>query len=326
MVIPQQIRRVDPISLATVSGATKIRRFAAPTPPVVRPFLLTHQLRGGGCCGGCTSSGMAIPPDYGRLRGLGQSTYVGDPGTPVNLNALQVPSAGSGNISVLQSMAVGSAFIPGVGTIAAPILATFNQFLAQFQKWLGIGAGRTEANLIVPVQNQLVNVTLNNVTQQIIVGMTPSLAQLTTMYQTVWTSGVAFQEFVLMRNFTDRRASGQALNTVMPYIDGSCGYAVPIGMTATPTAFNCLSWGDGTLGGVGTNGMLGALARAISNAGGTPPVLPDLHQAANSGIRPSQIVTSPTGLLGLPATIMGISTPLVLAGVALLFLSNRGSL
>ena len=145
-------------------------------------------------------------------------------------------------------------------------------------------------------------------------------------YQQVWSSGVAFQEFVLMRNFTDRRASGQALNTIMPYIDGSCGYAVPEGYTATPTQWNCLSWGDGTLGGVGTNGMLGAIGRAITNAGGTIPTLPDLHQSANSGIKPTQVISNPTGTFGLPATIAGISTPLVLAGVIGLFLYKGGSL
>jgi len=338
MVIPQQVRRVNPMALAEVSGATKIRRFAAPTPPVVRPFLLTHQLRGS-CpcgCGACgVNGGMAIPPDYGRLRGmrgLGQpgSTYIGDPGT-FDMNNLQVPSAGSGNISVLQTMAVGANFVPGVGQIASVVLSTFNQFLNQFEAWFHIGAGRREANIIVPVQNQYVNQTLGNVTQQILTGMTPSVAQLQQFYQQVWSGAVAFQEFVLLRNFTDRRASGQALNTVMPYVDGSCGYAVPIGFTATPSQWNCPTiasptWGEGTIGGPGTNGMLGAISRAIVNAGGTVPTFPDLHMAANQGIKPSQIVTNPTGFLGLPATIMGMSTPLVLFGVAALFLYERGTI
>lgn len=328
MVYPQQIRAVDPIKLAEVSGATKIRRFSAPTPPVVRPFLLTSQLRG--CCPSC-DGGMALPPDWGTLRGLGDS-FPGDPGTQVindpsyfNMNNLLVPSQGSGNISVLQTAAVGANFIPGIGQIASVAITTLNTMLAQFENWFHIGSGRREADIIVPVQNNLVNVTLANVTNQILVGTSPDLPTLTNLYRQVWSAAVGFQEFVLMRNFTDRRASGQALNTIMPYIDGSCGYPVPVGPTAVPGRFNCLSWGDGTLGGVGTNGMLGAIGRAIQAVGGSIPTLPDLHQTANQGIRPSQIVTNPTGLLGLPATIMGISTPLVLFGVAALFLYKRGT-
>jgi len=108
----------------------------------------------------------------------------------------------------------------------------------------------------------------------------------------------------------------------MPYIDGTCGYAVPAQATAIPSQSNCLTWGAGTIGGPGTNGMLGAIARAITSMGGDVPVLPDLHQSANSGINPSQIVTSSTGL---PATIMGVSTPLaLLIGVGVLFAYKKG--
>ena len=322
MIYPQgSMSAIDPISLAEVSGATKIRRFAAPTPPVIRPFLLTHQLRGCACDGG-----MALPPDYGTLRGLGQSPYGAgvDPST-FNVNALQVPSYGTGNISVLQTAALGANFIPGVGQIASIAITTLNTMLAKFEQWFGIGAGRREADIIVPVQNTLVNQTLGGITQQILSGTAPTLDTLNNLYRQVWTQGVGFQEFVLMRNFTDRRASGQALNTVMPYIDGSCGYPVPVGITASPSRFNCLAWGSGTVGGVGTTGMLGAIGRAIQMAGGTVPTLPDIHQAANQGISPSQIVTNPTGLFGsLPPTVMGISTPLVLFGVVALFLYKRG--
>jgi len=322
MIYPQTISAVDPVSLATVSGATKIRRFSAPTPPVVRPHLLTNQLRG--CCAECASGGMALPPDYGTLAGLGQIPGF-DPNS-IDVNNLAVPSQGTGNISVLQTAAIGTAFIPGIGPIAAPVIANVGQMIAKIQAWLGIGAGRREANIIVPVQNQMMAV-LGGITNQILMGATPDLGTLSALYRQVWAQGVSFQEFVLLHNFTDRRASGQALNTVMPYIDGSCGYAVPIGFTATPSQFNCLTWGDGTIGGPGQNGMLGAIGRAIQNAGGTIPTLTDVHQAANAGIKPTQIVTSPTGgPFGLPATIMGISTPLVLLGVGALYLYSKGSL
>lgn len=339
MIYEQKLAAVDPIQLAIDSGATKARRFAATIPPVATPFLLTGQLRRalgqagpdfgayGSCCGSCADGGMAggmIPPDYGTLRGLG---VTGCP-TTYNPQNLGVPSMGTGNISILQSVAntaaTGASFIPGVGTLAAFSIKSVTQMLTLFESWFGIGAGRREADLIVPVQNQLM-AHLGTITNQILVGTTPGISDLITMYRDVWASFVAFQEFVLMCNFTDRRASGQALNTVMPYADGSCGYSVPVGPMATPTQFNCLSWGDGTLGGAGTNGMLGAIARAIQNAGGTVPTLPDLHQTANQGIKPNQITGGP-GVFGLPATIMGVSTPLALVGIAALFLYSRRAL
>lgn len=362
MLYEQQIQAVDPLRLAVQSGMNGPRRFAAPLPPVVRPHLLTQQLRGCSCHDG----GMALPPDYGRLaafpdlaslhglrggmyifpEGMGQ--YIGedqlaqyeglgftipDPNT-FDANALQVPSMGSGNMSLLQTISLGANFVPGVGQVASVVIQSAAQFIAKFESWFGIGAGRREADLIVPVQNDLI-AALGNVTNQIRTGQDPSVDTLASLYRQVWARGVSFQEFVLMRNFTDRRASGQALNTVMPYIDGSCGYSVPAGITATPGQFNCISWGDGTVGGVGTNGQLGAIARAIQAKGGTIPSLPDLHQSANQGIpitNPGTVpgggvpgVTPGTGTI--PTTIMGVSTPLAaMIGIAVLYFWKRGLL
>lgn len=183
----------------------------------------------------------------------------------------------------------------------------FIQIIENFLATFGIGAGRREADIIVPVQNRLLY-NLGLITDQFRVGMSPSLGTLQSLRSQVLTLTNNFVVFVLNRRFTDRRASGQALNTVMPYVDGSCGYAVPLGMTATPSQFNCISWGDGQLGGVGTNGMLGALGRAIVSMGGS----------AGGGV-----ITNPgTGGGGL--TTMGISTPMLVAGgILLLFLFRR---
>lgn len=362
MLIEQQIQAVDPLRLAVNSGMNGPRRFAAPLPPVVRPHLLTQQLRG--CCASC-DGGMALPPDYGRLaafpdlaslhggmyifpddgmgqyiqsEGMGWYTNEGlgftipDPNS-FDPNALQVPSMGSGNMSLLQTISLGANFVPGVGQVASVVIQSAAQFIAKFESWFGIGAGRREADLIVPVQNDLMSA-LGLVTNQILLGQDPSTDTLASLYRQVWARGVSFQEFVLMKNFTDRRASGQALNTVMPYIDGSCGYPVPVGPTANPGSFNCISWGDGTVGGVGTNGMLGAIARAIQAKGGTIPSLPDLHQSANQGIPITNPGTVPGGgVPGVtpgagttPMTIMGVSTPLaVMIGMAALFLYKRGA-
>ena len=338
MIYEQQIMPVDPLAVAIAAGGYKARRFAAPIPAVATPFLLTAQLKRGlgmGCS--CASGGMAagmIPPDYGTLRKYVESEdMMGDFATlgaysscPTTYSAqnLGVPSAGSGAISMLQTIANGAQFIPGIGTIGGTSIQTALQAISQFEAWFHIGAGRREADIIVPVQNQLM-LHLGTITNEILTGASPSVTDLQSFYRDVWASAVAFQEFVLMCNFTDRRASGQALNTVMPYIDGSCGYQIPAGFTESPTQWNCLSWGDGTVGGIGRDGMLGAIARAIRNAGGTVPALPDLHQSANQGIQPAQINSPIFGVGGLlPPTIMGISTPLVLVGaVAAFFLLRK---
>jgi hypothetical protein len=177
-------------------------------------------------------------------------------------------------------------------------------------------------DIIVPTQNNLMTA-LGNITNQILTGQDPDVTTLENLYRQVWMMGVAFMEFVLQRQFTDRRASGQALNTVMPYIDGTCGYPVPAGFTATPSQRNCLTWGDGTIGGPGTDGMLGAIRRAIALKGGTVPTLPDLQTAANQGIKLSTIPMPGT----FPATIMGVSTPIAFAlGLGALFLlKQRGA-
>lgn len=353
------IRSVRPYQLAILSSVTKVPRFSMTIPPVPRPMLLTGQLARCACanCGGM--GGGQIPPDYGTLRGflggLGQdpSTYAGDPGTAIMDQSsftsdpssyLGLPSSsafggGSDVVSVLGSVAAGTSFIPGVGQVTEAA-AMIGQIAQALNHW--IGSGRREADVIVPIQNQLMG-QLGTVTNQILTGQNPSITTLVGLYKEAWLLFVAFQEFVLSRRFTDRRASGQALNTVMPYCDGSCGYSVPLGYTAYPTQQNCLSWGDGTVGGIGTNGMLGALARAITNAGGSVPAYTDVHTAANAGVPvpgfstsgPSPVaagqnipggISTPYGIYGGPGTgyvsglAMSPTTLLLLAGAAYLLL------
>lgn len=390
------IRAVYPVALARASGVTKIPAFAStPTPPVIRPHLLSAQLRGCSCGGQCGPAVLSsyIPPDYGHLRGIAPSSYhawawhglgkgatgahgsdyntrwtsnrglgryylgqasdvtsitpdiyssassgsgapvvyTGDPGTPggttpgntitqaiqqatQTINAIPVPSSGSGATSVFNSIAAGASFIPTIGPVVGVAITAVAGLVKALQSW--IGRGRQEADLIVPLQNQM-TANLGTVTNQILVGQAISTGQLISLYQQVWMMGTAFQEFVLQSRFTDRRASGQALNTLMPYFDGSCGYAVPVGKTAYPTQHNCLTWGDGTLGGPGTDGMLGAIARAIRNAGGQAPVMPDMHQAANNGIQVSS---------GIPTSAAPIQQGQILAGSDLTtLLSGTGS-
>lgn len=138
-----------------------------------------------------------------------------------------------------------------------------------------IGRGRTEADIITPIQNQLVNPSgsgqLDQITQVLI--QRPTIAGLQALYQQVQRIGQAFLEFISDPGFQDGRASQQAANTIFPYINGTCGYHWPPPMQ--PTQAGCLTWGAGTPGGPGQDGMLGAIARAILAQGGTvPPPLP----------------------------------------------------
>jgi len=181
-------------------------------------------------------------------------------------------------------------------------------------KSLGIGSGRAEADVIVPVQNRLMT-NLDAITAQILTGQHPSVSTLMGLYSTVVTLANNFVAFVLSQRFTDRRASGQALNTVMPYINGTCGYQVPVGFTPYPTQYNCISWGDGTIGGVGSDGMLGAISRAIGLAGGLPP-----NPGGGGGVILNPTLPNPGG-----TTTFGFSTPVAvgLGILAIYYFSKR---
>jgi hypothetical protein len=155
---------------------------------------------------------------------------------------------------------------------AAPIVLGASVIAPIIGSLLGdLGAGRSEADVIVDIQNTLINPSgtgeLDQITQRLVRG--PNIAGLQEMYYQVELIAQEFMGFISDSQFTDGRASEQAANTIFPYIDGTCGYQWPPPMQATQA--NCLSWGDGTPGGVGTNGMLGAIARAILRLGGALP-------------------------------------------------------
>lgn len=160
--------------------------------------------------------------------------------------------------------ATGWGAVIAAGILAANVLARM------------IGRGRREADIIVPLQNQLINPQgtgqLDQITQVLV--HNPNVPALQSMFSAVQRIASAFMEFISdTSRFTDGRASEQAANTIFPYIDGTCGFHWPPPMH--PTQHDCLRWGAGTPGGDGTDGMLGALARAILRQGGTvPPLLP----------------------------------------------------
>jgi hypothetical protein len=288
MLVTKQVRAVDPLRLARASGMGRLGKVMA-IPDIPRPTLISAQLSAGCQC---------RPPQLGF----------------VDLTA----GTNQGNYSVLGGVSTGLNFIPVVGPIASSAVSILGSAISEFNNWLGIGKGRTEADIIVPRQDDLVS-HLGTVTDQILLGMNPSVSQLDGLYREVWQLAVGFMEFVDLPDFTDRRASGQALNTIMPYIDGTCGYPVPLPLRIPyPSRVDCLIWGGGTVGGPGSNGMLGAIGRAIMAQGETVPNLPSMIDSANDGIR---ISGTPGPGPGPGPIAAGFSSPLAVGlGIAALFI------
>lgn len=291
MIVRDRTKR--PVDVAGLAQMVTRQKQALPLPNIPRPILLSNQLRG--ACG--CDTGLGFYDLESNSTGTGKSG------------------------SVLGAISVGTALVPGVGTLASSVISIFSTAIHAFESWLGIGAGRKEADLIIPVQNNI-DSRLSQITSGILLGRNVSVAELQAYYRELWQLGVGFQEFVLQPVFTDRRASGQALNTIMPYIDGTCGYPEPLGMTIpTGVQRDCLSWGNGTLGGPGNDGMMGAVERAILAKGGTVPTFPttSLIDAANSGF---DVSTLPVGG-GIFSMGGGSSVALMALGVLALLVYSR---
>jgi hypothetical protein len=158
---------------------------------------------------------------------------------------------------------------------------TQDQQAQDFQKTLNdllaaLHPGSSEADVIVQKAQNPLMANMGIITNQFLSSANPSVATLQSLYNSVANQWANFKAFVSSPQFTDRRASAQALNTVGPIIDGTCGYParLPNGPVGPAPLSNCGHWGAGTLGGDGTNGMLGALQRAISGQGGAVPLGP----------------------------------------------------
>ena len=226
------------------------------------------QLRGcdcGGSCPECSGLGDYETGSGYNPNGLGFTDIAG------SLNDM-------GGTGIIDAVQAGATFVPGVGPIFSGTIAIVRTAVTTIESWLGIGKGRREADVITPVQNQLANrlgaIWANK--EQL------NCEQLQQGYVEQWQLGLAFMEFVLRPEFTDRRASGQALNGIMPMIDGTCGYAEPLGHQAIPTQRgNCtafgVNWGDGGLG---------DFQRRMAAKGCPVPALGQISQAAQTGVVP----------------------------------------
>jgi len=242
--------------------------------------------------------------------------------SPIDTTLRQVDQGVSAAASIV-------ATIPGVGPLVAGILEV-GEAIANV---LGIRAGADEADAIskvqVPFGNQLaaINAAIPYA----------SIPQLQTMYQAVGQMGAQFAHFVGQPAFTDGRASTQALNTMMPLVNGTGGYT---SKDSQPGCYHC-----GPAGG-GEDGVQGSIQRQIAKLGGNmimaPPTVsqgalssyyPTLESPSmqsgfdivQSGTLPLYPATSPT--VNQPAVVstglFGAGSMPLIVGAALLFLFLR---
>ena len=179
-----------------------------------------------------------------------------------------------------------AANIPGVGQIIAGVLKIGEMFVNA----IGIRSGADEADVITKVQTPLGNqlIAINAAIPY------ANISQLTTMYQAVGQLGAEFQSFVGQGIFTDGRASTQALNTIMPLINGTGGY------TSKNSGSTCQHCGPA---GGGEDGIQGSILRQIQHLNGGQPVFMSPPQPTQ-GIQSSFYMS-----LDSPSTTYGDGIP-----------------
>lgn len=215
------------------------------------------------------------------------------PFSPVDTTLAQIDQG-------INSAASVAATIPGIGQIIAGVLKIGEMFVNA----IGIRSGADEADVITKVQTPLGNqlIAINAAIPY------ANVTQLTTMYQAVGQLGAEFQSFVGQGIFTDGRASTQALNTIMPLINGTGGYT---SKNSGPTCEHC-----GPAGG-GEDGIQGSILRQIQQLNGGQPMIMAPSQPTQ-GVLSSYYMT-----LESPSTTYGDAIPQ--AGTLPLYPPNTGS-
>lgn len=184
---------VNPTRLARLSlpaGSRYRSGLAAVIPQIVRPELLSDQMRGCGCgmCGG------AAEPGIGRSIQTRTTFY-------------PVPGLGQ-----LPGVDPTTAAITGISQALAQAKALYTSLLTA----LGIGAGAREANIIVPIQNQITNnvlVPCVNAGEAFNQGSSNvTCATLLAWQRAVQTAHDQFQAWLTGTHWADGRAAQQALN------------------------------------------------------------------------------------------------------------------
>jgi len=170
--------------------------------------------------------------------------------------------------------------LEATGLSAGPIGAAVGGAIAVGLSLLHlIGKGRREADMIVPIQNKI-GERLKEISNAIDTSV--NVSQLQSLFNELQAIGQAFKEFVGSPQFRDGRASQQALNTIMPLIDGTAGYHWPPPWTAG-------QYHAGPSGG-GEDGIISGIQRRILQLG-TPMQAPYVTQGVGGGGAPFLAIT-----------------------------------
>lgn len=174
---------VDPVAIARHN--TRYRGdLGSRLPLVVRPSLMTDQLRGGGC--GCNGGGTltayasaARGMDGGAyyLRGLGQAESVD---------------------------------IQGMMTALKTFVSQAKAFWNQLEEALGVGAGRREADVITPIQDKITQTILAPAVQ-LAANPATRCADIQKMAGVIEYARIEFRNFLINTQWQDGRAADQAM-------------------------------------------------------------------------------------------------------------------
>jgi hypothetical protein len=247
---------------------------------------------GGSCSGGLGSTwaglGFVIPSD-GTVDPNVDNSADGSLfsfGSVENLASIIPAAFAAAPGTQYTGEAVADSAAQAAGLVAAPFtggLSIAGASAAQaIEHMFHFGAGRHEADIITPNQN-VVWQYIVNLSKVALASTDPRLlAQAVLNLQQL---GYNWLRFLADPRFKDGRASAQAANTIMPYLDGSCGYAPHnIQNPATPAVFGpgpaspckpdgCNGCDNAWPGNFGYGaGLLGALrAMVVQNGGALPP-------------------------------------------------------
>jgi len=193
-----------------------ITPFTFLTPRPLSPFLARNtaapfaQLRGNG--NGCKCSGMG---DYETSSGY-NAAGLGDYDAPSGYSPAGL--AGLGDIT--DTMSTIASFDPEpISSSALQVAATATRVINQIESFFGIGAGRREADQIVPIQNDMHYNIIKPVYDVLELPdkSAVSCQTLATLYQSAYAAWQKWIDFLHNTNWSDGRAAVQAEATLAPY-------------------------------------------------------------------------------------------------------------
>jgi len=253
-----------------------------------------------------TSPNTAAP--FAQLRGLQNGNGCQCNGLGDYYEHYQTPAlAGIGDYyehyqtpglsGITDSMSTIAAFDPEpISSSALQVAATAGKVISQIESFFGIGAGRREADQIVPIQNDLHYNVIKPVYDILELSDKSGVScqTLATLYQSAYAAWSKWIEFLHNTQWSDGRAAVQAENTLAPY------------------------WNT-ILGGPGAPGGLEQIFNSRQCGVWRPPVVPGA--AATITVQPGAGAGYPIEFGDFGAMLQQYA-PYILAGLGFMFLSR----